>query len=70
MSLSSDPLLVANYATMAGLAFAGGCLFWLNFRHLDKQEHDLNELADRAAARNDGSYTGTKRFQTAQVGEK
>ncbi|KAM0747902.1 PTR2-domain-containing protein [Meredithblackwellia eburnea MCA 4105] len=44
VSLSADPLLVVNYAVMAGLAFAAGILFWICFRDLDKQEDALNML--------------------------
>ncbi|GAB1315057.1 Peptide transporter ptr2 [Madurella fahalii] len=42
--LAGDPLLVWNYATVAILAAVGGCMFWLQFRHLDKQEDQLNML--------------------------
>lgn len=45
VSLSADPLLVWNYGTMGVLAFIAGCLFWISFRHLDKAEDQLNELA-------------------------
>ena len=45
VSLSADPLLVWNYGAMAVLAFIAGILFWFCFRHLDKEEDDLNELA-------------------------
>lgn len=46
VSLSEDPLLVWNYGSMAVLAFAAGCLFWLHFRHLDYEEDELNELPE------------------------
>ena len=46
VSLSEDPLLVWNYGVMAVLAFVAGCLFWLQYRHLDEQEDELNHLAD------------------------
>ena len=42
--LSADPLLVWNYAIIAILAAVGGCLYWLQFRALDKEEDALNEL--------------------------
>lgn len=42
--LADDPLLVWNYATVAILAVIGGTLFWLQFRHLDAQEDELNML--------------------------
>ena len=46
VSLSDDPLLVVNYGVVAGLAFAGGCGFWLAHRKLDKKEDQLNLLAE------------------------
>lgn len=42
--LATDPLLIWNYATVAILAVIGGSLFWIQFRHLDKQEDKLNML--------------------------
>ncbi|AEO56952.1 hypothetical protein MYCTH_2302526 [Thermothelomyces thermophilus ATCC 42464] len=44
VSLADDPLLVWNYAVVAILAAIGGTMFWLQFRHLDKQEDELNML--------------------------
>jgi len=44
VSLSADPLLVWNYATVAILSFIGGILFWLQYRALDAQEDHLNQL--------------------------
>ncbi|KAK6535698.1 hypothetical protein TWF694_002148 [Orbilia ellipsospora] len=44
VSLSEDPLLVWNYGSVAIIAAAGGVLFWLQFRGLDAQEHELNQL--------------------------
>ncbi|KAL2168239.1 hypothetical protein VTG60DRAFT_247 [Thermothelomyces hinnuleus] len=44
VSLADDPLLVWNYAVVAILAVIGGTMFWLQFRHLDKQEDELNML--------------------------
>lgn len=44
--LSADPLLVWNYGAMAVLAFVAGCLFWLQFRALDRDEDGLNELPE------------------------
>ena len=46
VSLSEDPLLVWNYGVMGVLAFVAGCLFWLQYRHLDAQEEELNNLAE------------------------
>ncbi|KAJ7501461.1 peptide transporter PTR2A [Mycena galericulata] len=43
--LSADPLLVWNYAVMAGLSGIGGCLFWMSVRRLDAQEDTLNGLS-------------------------
>lgn len=44
VSLADDPLLVWNYAVVAILAVFGGCMFWLQMRHLDGQEDELNML--------------------------
>jgi len=46
VSVSADPLLVWNYGSMAVLAFVAGCIFWLQFRGLDKEEDELNELPE------------------------
>ena len=46
VSLSEDPLLVWNYGVMGVLAFVAGCLFWLQYRHLDAQEEELNHLSE------------------------
>jgi POT family proton-dependent oligopeptide transporter len=46
VSLSEDPLLVWNYATVAILAFVGGVLFWLHQRKTDGNEDILNMLPD------------------------
>lgn len=44
VSLSTDPLLVWNYATVALLSSVGGCLFYLQYRKLDAEEDHLNQL--------------------------
>ena len=44
VSLSADPLLVWNYATMGVLAAIAGVVFWFTFRHLDEEEDALNQL--------------------------
>ncbi|KAI8970889.1 oligopeptide transporter [Trametes punicea] len=44
VSLSSDPLLVWNYAVMGVLAFIAGCIFWFQYRELDAQEDALNMM--------------------------
>ncbi|KAK4168100.1 POT family-domain-containing protein [Cladorrhinum sp. PSN259] len=44
VGLADDPLLVWNYGVVAILAFIGGTCFWLQFRHLDKMEDELNLL--------------------------
>ncbi|GAA5979350.1 hypothetical protein JCM10908_002891 [Rhodotorula pacifica] len=49
ISLSADPLLVENYAVMAGLAFAAAILFAICFRGLDAEEDQLNEQASGSA---------------------
>ncbi|KAJ7079396.1 POT family-domain-containing protein [Mycena belliarum] len=45
VSLSTDPLLVWNYGSMAVIAFVAGILFWVTVRETDAQEDELNELA-------------------------
>lgn len=42
--LSTDPLLVWNYGSMAVISFVGGVCFWLCYRKLDAQEDELNML--------------------------
>ncbi|KAF9269358.1 PTR2-domain-containing protein [Marasmius fiardii PR-910] len=44
VALSTDPLLVWNYGSMAVLAFVAGLLFWITFRKLDMREDELNEM--------------------------
>lgn len=46
VTLSEDPLLVWNYGSMAVLAFVAGCLFWWQFRGLDREEDLLNALPE------------------------
>jgi proton-dependent oligopeptide transporter, POT family len=46
VSVSADPLLTWNYGSMAVLAFVAGCIFWIQFRGLDKEEDTLNELPE------------------------
>jgi len=36
VALSEDPLLI--YGSVAIIAFVAGCLFWITFRKLDKEE--------------------------------
>ncbi|KAL4986284.1 POT family-domain-containing protein [Aspergillus falconensis] len=45
VGLSEDPLLVWNYAVVAILAFVGGIGFWATNYKLDRQEDELNTLA-------------------------
>jgi len=42
--LSTDPLLVWNYGSMAVVAFCAGLIFWFQYRALDKEEDHLNML--------------------------
>jgi POT family proton-dependent oligopeptide transporter len=42
--LSEDPLLVWNYGAMAVIAFVAGCIFFVQYRTLDKMEDQLNAL--------------------------
>lgn len=44
VSLSTDPLLVWNYGSMAVLSAVGGTLFWFFYRELDRDEDRLNLL--------------------------
>jgi len=44
VALSSDPLLVWNYASMGVLAFIAGGLFWFTFQDLDAMEDELNQI--------------------------
>lgn len=44
--LSQDPNLVWNYAAVAILAGVAGTLFYIQFRHLDLAEDELNELPE------------------------
>lgn len=53
VSLSADPLLVWNYGSMAVISFVAGCIFWLQFRHLDTQEEELIALATGHVDEND-----------------
>ncbi|KAL1943975.1 hypothetical protein VTO73DRAFT_3793 [Trametes versicolor] len=46
VALSSDPLLVWNYGVMGVLAFIAGTIFWFQYRELDSQEDDLNDLSE------------------------
>jgi len=42
--LSTDPLLVWNYGSFALISFVAGILFYLQFRSLDNEEDQLNNL--------------------------
>ena len=42
--LSTDPLLVWNYGSMALLSFVAGVCFWFYYRQLDRDEDKLNML--------------------------
>ena len=44
VSLSADPLLVWNYGVVGVASFLGGCVFWLMYRDLDRDEDKLNML--------------------------
>lgn len=43
--LSTDPLLVWNYGSMAVISFVAGIIFWFFYRKLDAEEDALNMLA-------------------------
>jgi POT family proton-dependent oligopeptide transporter len=42
--LSTDPLLVWNYGSMAVISFIAGVAFWFMYRKLDAEEDKLNQL--------------------------
>jgi len=42
--LSTDPLLVWNYGSMAVISAIAGTIFWFQYRKLDKAEDQLNAL--------------------------
>jgi POT family proton-dependent oligopeptide transporter len=42
--LSTDPLLVWNYGSMAVISFIAGIAFWFMYRKLDAEEDKLNQL--------------------------
>jgi len=42
--LCTDPLLVWNYGSVAVIAFVAGCIFWFQYRSLDRDEDKLNML--------------------------
>ncbi|KAJ6546367.1 POT family-domain-containing protein [Mycena sp. CBHHK59/15] len=44
VALSTDPLLVWNYGSMACLSLGAGILFWISVRKLDAKEDELNNL--------------------------
>ncbi|KAJ7686007.1 peptide transporter PTR2A [Mycena rosella] len=44
VTLSTDPLLVWNYGSMAVISFIAGILFWFSVRNIDKEEDTLNNL--------------------------
>jgi POT family proton-dependent oligopeptide transporter len=46
VSLSTDPLLVWNYTSVALLAAASGIIFWFSVRKLDREEDSLNNLSE------------------------
>ena len=46
VALAEDPLLVWNYGVFAVMAFVAGTIFWFQYRHLDAQEEELNNLAE------------------------
>ncbi|MCJ1308534.1 hypothetical protein MMC25_002187 [Agyrium rufum] len=46
VALSADPLLVWNYGVFAVISFVGGCIFWIQFRQLDRDEDILNQLPE------------------------
>jgi len=51
-SLSDDPLLVWNYASVGIIAFVVGIAFWISNRNLDAEEDQLNSLPVGHVAKN------------------
>jgi len=47
-ALSTDPLLVWNYGSMAVLALIAGVAFWFIFQDLDAREDELNDIPQGA----------------------
>ncbi|KAJ7500067.1 POT family-domain-containing protein [Mycena latifolia] len=45
VALSTDPLLVWNYGSMAVIAFVAGVLFWISVRGIDAKEEEFNQMA-------------------------
>lgn len=69
--LAGDPLLVWNYTVVAILAFIGGSCFYLQFRHLDVKEDELNLLPEGLVANKmtDIEMPPPKRVSDAGVNE-
>ena len=44
--ISTDPYLIWNYGSVAILSAVLGCVFWWQFRDLDREEDALNELPE------------------------
>ncbi|KAI0084620.1 PTR2-domain-containing protein [Irpex rosettiformis] len=44
--LSTDPLLVWNYGVVGVMSAVSGVIFWFQFRHLDAQDDELDNLAE------------------------
>lgn len=63
VALSEDPLLIWNYGSVAIIAFVAGCLFWITFRKLDKEEERLNLLPE-------STYTGKREEEPKTVDEE
>lgn len=62
VGLAADPLLIWNYGVVAILAFIAGTCFWLQFRNLDVQEDEMNELPE--------GHTGKIRDEESPVDHK
>lgn len=70
VGLSADPNLVWNYTVVACLAFFGGCMFWIQFRHLDKIEDELNNLPEGRRVAYDDEEKRVDFDEPATVSEK
>ncbi|KAK4050551.1 hypothetical protein OIO90_005018 [Microbotryomycetes sp. JL221] len=51
LPISEDPLLIYNYAVMAGVSFVAGVLFYALFYKMDREEDKLNELQEGRVGR-------------------
>lgn len=74
VTLSDDPLLVWNYASVAIISGVAGILFWQTVKKLDREEDKLNMLPQGHVARGEGSDTDAEELypslESGKHGEK